>query len=126
MPGNVELEEEVDEKENSLRSPVDKPVLREENDWVRGSQLEPLPFDGSQPCGKALRTPESTVMTPVGVNTPMTPADVTTRMTVSGSKRSLDSAIRDNVLHSAKRRKDDHLHGVHRETGSTSKRRDHI
>jgi hypothetical protein len=116
VPGNVEFEEEVDEKDNSLRSPVDEPVLREENNWVRGGQLEPLPFDGSQPFGEALRTPESTVMTPAGVNTPMTPADVTTRMTVPGSKRSLDSATRDNVLHSAKRRKDDHLTKNQRES----------
>jgi hypothetical protein len=117
VSGNVELEDQADEKENILWSPMDEPVLREEIDWVRGGELEPLAFDSSKSFGEALRTPESTVMTPSGViNTPMTPAGVSTPMTVPGSKRSLDSVARDKVLHSAKRRKDDHLTKNQRES----------
>jgi hypothetical protein len=116
VSGSVEHQEEADEKENSSRSAVDEPFLREENDWVRGGELGPLASDGSQPFAEALKTHESTVATPSCQDTRMTPVGVNTPLTVPGSKRSLDSAARDNVLNSTKRRKDDHLTKNQRES----------
>lgn len=116
VSGHVELEEEMSTKDNNLRTLVGEPLLCAEVDWVRGDQLESLPFNDSQPLAGSFRTPESTVMTPAGVTTPMTPAGVNTPITMPESKRPLDLAARDKVLHSAKRRRDDHLSKNQRES----------